>query len=323
MRVEELKVFENTKLGKIRNVTMKDKEYFYANDIAKILGYAKPNNAINTHCLNPIKQDVIIDNNGKEQIVSANFITEGDIYRLVIKSKLPAALEFEKWVFDEVLPSIRKNGLYISDNITTDQLKKAKEYLTEKGIKKILLTTTEDKLQEEYKLIRSAQTNKSDFDDLALKILKKREVGQATNNLIFKIYDKKYKRIQKQLAKVKPDPSEYVEINSHGFSINYQYKTLEGNKKAKTKEYAMWVNSFPVEELPNVEHIDFKKPVNVWLRFTHKEKYDPTNFHKSLLDVACNYWGVDDNKINLMLCETAGNCKEFSEGKIFMCIKQK
>lgn len=52
-----------------------------------------------------------------EQVVEISFITEGDVYRLIVHSKLPSAERFEHWVFDEVLPSIRKHGVYMSDSI--------------------------------------------------------------------------------------------------------------------------------------------------------------------------------------------------------------
>ena len=52
-----------------------------------------------------------------EQVVEISFMTEGDVYRLIVHSKLPSAERFEHWVFDEVLPSIRKHGVYMSDSI--------------------------------------------------------------------------------------------------------------------------------------------------------------------------------------------------------------
>ena len=53
----------------------------------------------------------------KRQARPSSFITEGDVYRLIVHSKLPSAERFEHWVFDEVLPSIRKHGVYMSDSI--------------------------------------------------------------------------------------------------------------------------------------------------------------------------------------------------------------
>lgn len=107
----QLQVFNNVEFGQVRTIVDGDKILFCASDIAKALGYEKPNNAINTHCKNAtLKQGIITDNLGRKQ--NANFIPEGDVYRLVVRSKLPTAEKFESWVFDEVLPSIRKTGSY-------------------------------------------------------------------------------------------------------------------------------------------------------------------------------------------------------------------
>lgn len=104
-----LQIFNNPEFGDIRTVTINDKPYFCGNDVAKALGYVKPNNAILQHCRATLKQGIPIS--GKIQEV--NFIPEGDIYRLITKSKLPAAEKFESWVMDEILPTIRKTGGYV------------------------------------------------------------------------------------------------------------------------------------------------------------------------------------------------------------------
>lgn len=109
----QLQVFNNAEFGQVRTIVDGDKILFCASDIAKALGYEKPNNAINTHCKNAtLKQGIITDNLGRKQ--NANFIPEGDVYRLVVRSKLPTAEKFESWVFDEVLPSIRNYGGYLT-----------------------------------------------------------------------------------------------------------------------------------------------------------------------------------------------------------------
>ena len=107
--MKDLQVFNNSLFGEVRFIEVEGKPYAVANDIAKALGYAKPNNAINTHCKATLKQG-ILTNGGKQDMI---LIPEGDIYRLIIKSKLPQAEKFERWVFEEVLPSIRKDGGYI------------------------------------------------------------------------------------------------------------------------------------------------------------------------------------------------------------------
>lgn len=106
--MKELHIFENSEFGKVRTVTIDNKPYFVAKDIAKSLGYTETAKAIRTHCKGVSEMD--IPTNGGIQ--KAKVIPEGDVYRLIVRSKLPSAEKFESWVFDEVLPSIRKTGSY-------------------------------------------------------------------------------------------------------------------------------------------------------------------------------------------------------------------
>lgn len=108
-----LKVFENPEFGQVRTAVINDKPYFMASDIAKALGYAKPNDAVNQHCRATVKHSIPIG--GKMQEV--NFVSEGDMYRLISHSKLEAAERFEGWVFDDVLPTIRQHGIYATDKV--------------------------------------------------------------------------------------------------------------------------------------------------------------------------------------------------------------
>lgn len=110
----EIKIFDNKEFGEIRSVVIDGKPYFCASDIAKALGYKRPNDAILQHCRATVKHSTPIS--GKLQDI--NFIPEGDVYRLIIKSKLPTAEKFESWVMDEVLPSIRKTGSYGVHNMS-------------------------------------------------------------------------------------------------------------------------------------------------------------------------------------------------------------
>lgn len=109
--MNEMQVFQNSEFGELGVLELEGKPYFPATACAKILGYAKPHNAISQHCRYSLKQGVPHPQN-PSKVVEMNFIPEGDLYRLITHSKLPAAERFEKWVFDEVLPSIRKTGGY-------------------------------------------------------------------------------------------------------------------------------------------------------------------------------------------------------------------
>ena len=109
----KIEVFKNEQFGEVRTILEGEKVLFCAADVAKALGYTNPNKAVNDHCRAITKRSTPIS--GKVQ--SINFIPEGDVYRLIIRSKLPAAEKFELWVFDEVIPTIRKTGGYMTDSL--------------------------------------------------------------------------------------------------------------------------------------------------------------------------------------------------------------
>ena len=114
---DNMMIFKSNEFGQLGVLMIDEKPYFPATECAAILGYAKPENAISRHCKGSLKRGVPT-NGGKQE---KTFIPEGDLYRLIFRSKLPAAIRFEKFIMDEVLPSIRKYGVYISDDVL-DQL---------------------------------------------------------------------------------------------------------------------------------------------------------------------------------------------------------
>lgn len=124
--MNDLQIFENSEFGKVRTVEFNDRTYFVANDVAKALGYKRPNDAITAHCKGTVKHRIGVQTGIKGdgapalQEIDMLIIPEGDIYRLVVKSQLPSAEKFERWVFDEVLPSIRKHGVYALDELLND-----------------------------------------------------------------------------------------------------------------------------------------------------------------------------------------------------------
>ena len=115
---KDLMVFTNNKFGNVRVVIKDDEPYFVGIDVAKCLGYADPSSAVSKKCKHGVKTliDIIVDQpcqygnlpNRRQLTV----IPEGDVYKLVFGSDLPNAIEFQDWVCDEVLPSIRKKGYY-------------------------------------------------------------------------------------------------------------------------------------------------------------------------------------------------------------------
>lgn len=119
--ISELKVYKNTEFGELGVMVIDGKEYFPATDCAKILGYSNPYDAIAKHCKGDgvVKREgvsITVNQHGveTEQMVEKSYINEGNLYRLIVRSKLPKAVQFERWVFEEVLPSIRKHGAYLT-----------------------------------------------------------------------------------------------------------------------------------------------------------------------------------------------------------------
>lgn len=111
--MNELQIFNSPEFGDIRTVEIDGKPYFVAVDVAKSLGYSNPRDAISRHCKGVVKHDTPTSSGNQ----SMSYINEGDLYRLIAHSKLPSAERFETWVFDEVLPSIRKHGAYMTEQV--------------------------------------------------------------------------------------------------------------------------------------------------------------------------------------------------------------
>lgn len=113
--MNKLQTFDHEMFGELQVLVENGNVYFPATEVAKTLGYSNTSDAIIKHC----KKDgvafrEVIDSLGRKQ--QKKFITEGNLYRLIVRSKLPEAEKFESWVFDEILPTIRKTGGYVAND---------------------------------------------------------------------------------------------------------------------------------------------------------------------------------------------------------------
>lgn len=148
----ELGTFNNEEFGQIRTLVINDKPYFVASDIAKALGYKRPNDAISTHCRYTVKHS-IPHPQSKTKTLDVNIIPEGDMYRLITHSELPSSEKFESWVFDDVLPTIRKTGGYVNnDNLFIDTYLPFADENT-----KLLFSTTLETVRKQNELIKKQQ----------------------------------------------------------------------------------------------------------------------------------------------------------------------
>lgn len=111
--MNELQIFNNNQFGEMRTIEEGDKIFFCGADVAKALGYTNSSKALTDHCRCVTKR-YIPHPQAPDKEIEMSFIPEGDVYRLITHSKLPTAEKFESWVFDEVLPTIRKHGAYLT-----------------------------------------------------------------------------------------------------------------------------------------------------------------------------------------------------------------
>lgn len=111
----ELQVFNNAEFGSVRSIMVNDEPHFVGKDVADILGYQNGSRDINRHVDEEDRQKIMVfdGNQDKETIV----INESGLYSLILSSRLPSAKRFKRWVTSEVLPAIRKHGLYAVDDM--------------------------------------------------------------------------------------------------------------------------------------------------------------------------------------------------------------
>ena len=140
--MNELKIFENEQFGTIRTVEIDNTPYFVGKDVAEVLGYSDTFGALKKHVDDEDKQNC--QNDSFESNRGLTVINESGLYSLILSSKLPKAKEFKRWVTSEVLPTIRKHGVYAVDEVleNPDMLISALQALKEEKEKAKRLTET-------------------------------------------------------------------------------------------------------------------------------------------------------------------------------------
>ncbi len=117
--MNELQIFNNAEFGSIRTISIQGEPYFVGKDVAEILGYSNSRKALSDHIDDKDKFQgdgvTIRDSIGREQ--TPTFINESGLYSLILSSKLPTAKKFKRWVTSEVLPAIRKHGVFAVDEV--------------------------------------------------------------------------------------------------------------------------------------------------------------------------------------------------------------
>lgn len=145
--MNELQIFKNEEFGEIRTVQLNNETYFVGKDVAAALGYANPKNAVPAHVSEEDKLSTQIEYAGQRREVTV--INESGLYALIFGSKLESAKRFKHWVTSEVLPSIRKHGVYAVDELleNPDMAIKAFTALKEEREKNKLLQADNDRMK--------------------------------------------------------------------------------------------------------------------------------------------------------------------------------
>lgn len=175
--MNELQVFKNDMFGELRTIEENGKTLFCAIDVARALGYKNPNHAISRHCRYCLKRAAPHPQSPDREI-DMTFIPEGDIYRLIVRSTLPAAEKFEQWVFDDILPTIRRHGMYATKDLLNnpDLAIAAFQALKDEREQKRLL---EEQLQKQLPYVRFAETVQATNDNILV-----RECSKLASNYI-------------------------------------------------------------------------------------------------------------------------------------------
>lgn len=229
----ELEIFKNEEFGEVKTLLINDVPYFCANDIAKALGYKRAADAVSTHCKGSVKHRYLT--NGGEQ--EAKFIPEGDVYRLIMKSKLPSAEKFESWVVEEVLPSIRKHGAYMTNEVIertlTDPdylIQLATALKEERQARKL----AEKKIEQQKPLVDFANqvSDTTDLIDMKTmaKLLKNNNINIGRNRLF------EFLRMKRILMKDNQPYQQYVDAGY--FKVNeYTYTNSFGQTKTNRQTF--------------------------------------------------------------------------------------
>lgn len=110
----ELQVYNNAEFGSVRTTVIDGEPFFVGKDIAEVLGYSNPQKALRDHV---DEEDKTLNDSFTVNGTKGILINESGLYSLILRSQLPKARQFKRWVTSEVLPSIRRHGMYVTDEL--------------------------------------------------------------------------------------------------------------------------------------------------------------------------------------------------------------
>ena len=228
--MQDLQIFNFEELP-VRTLIVDKEPYFVGKDVADILGYSKPANAIATHVDKEDKTTTLIQGTGSNYKSNAVVINESGLYSLIFSSKLDSAKRFKRWVTSEVLPAIRKHGIYATDSVI-EQTMKNPDY--------IITVLTEFKKERESRLVAEQQVQelkpKATYYDLVLQNKSLLSVSK-----IAKDYGMSAMRMNKLLHELGVQYKQgdiwllYAKYQDKGYTQTSTYALDEEHSKVSTK----------------------------------------------------------------------------------------
>lgn len=233
--MNELKIFESAEFGQIRTATINNEPYFVGRDVADILGYSNPQKAIRDHVDN---EDKTLNESFTVNGTMGVLINESGLYSLILSSKMPNARTFKRWVTSDVLPMIRKHGVYAVDELLNDPDVAIKAFTALKEEKERNKQLSQE-VNIKNQLIGELKP-KADYTDIILKnpglvtitqIAKDYGMsGQAMNDLLHSL-KVQYKQSKQWLLYEKHQACGYT----HSETINFEHTDGRPDVKMNTK----------------------------------------------------------------------------------------
>lgn len=245
--MNEITVFNNNMFGEVRTILIDNEPWFCLVDVCRILGIGNPTDVKNRLMKNGVDTIEGIDSLGRKQ--NTNFINEPNLYKVVFQSRKPEAEQFANWVTSEVLPSIRKHGLYAKDELLSDpdlMISILMDLKKEREEKKRLL----EKVEEDKPKVQFAETVTKSKDNILMRDMAKLLCDEGFNVGEKRLY--KYLRNNNILMQDNMPYQTYVDRKYFVVKEN-SVDTIYGIKLTKTTlvtpKGQMWIVSKIKEEM--------------------------------------------------------------------------
>lgn len=330
------------------------------NEVAKFCGWTEIGKSGNESIKWRRVNKYLVDLGASTQVATGDYIPEYIMYPLIGKAQNEKATKFMLWV-GQIMTQLRNTGVVILDHAKEDAIefeKKFGKYRIRKTFtnsKNVLEDYKQflDLSKVEWKskrlnnvdrvklsnIIAGAIQDRINNNVLGMKpseILQLQELISDIKTDIIKLSNKKnggdktartkkINKLQKQIDSLNSAPGEndFITLDTHGFSNNYQYRYCEGGTY-KTEAYKKWIKYFPRHQVPSIDHweLDLDKPVEVFINYIAKADLDIRNLDKALLDqLFTRIYKVDDNIVHSVHSQRVGVVDSFEDGQVSIHIR--